>query len=509
MQGSKYYDTTAVIQLIGCSILSPSLLDDDGKYFFDEKDFTNDFHRVVFGVVFNLHQMGAQNIGVQAIEDYLANRPRDLGIYKKSNGSQWIIDVTNNADLANFDYYYDRVKKMTLLRTYDKCGVDISWIYDADNILDVKKKESQEAYLNRLSLNEIADLIENKILGIRADCVDNSSDDSVAIGEHVFDILEGLEQKPEMGSPLYGRYMNTLTRGARLGKFYIRSAASGVGKSRTMVADTCNIGCNKIYDPQTQQWVDNGIQQAVLFITTELDLQEVTTMMLAFLSNVDEEHILKNKYDFGEKERVREAANILSKAPIYIEEMPDFSMKDIENCIKRNIRVNKTQYIFFDYLHSSMGILEEISRASNGTRLREDNILFLFSVKLKDIANQFNVFVLTSTQLNESWKTDSMPDQNLLRGAKSIADRCDWGSILLDATQEDKEALEGVIKQVGCPMPNVKLSVYKNRRGSYNKMYLWMTADKATCRFNGLFATDYNYNMIPIQETEIEVAMPS
>ena len=59
-----------------------------------------------------------------------------------------------------------------------------------------------------------------------------------------------------------------------------------------------------------------------------------------------------------------------------------------------------------------------------------------------------------------------------MRGAKAIADKADVGMILLDVTDEDKEALEELVTQNGYMMPNVKLSIYKNRRGSYNKCYL-------------------------------------
>jgi replicative DNA helicase len=273
-----------------------------------------------------------------------------------------------------------------------------------------------------------------------------------------------------------------------------------------MIADACNIACDEIYNLQTDQWVKNGIKQPSLFITTELDIQEVTTMALAFLSGVNEEHIIKNKYmGFGEKERVFKAAEILSRSPLFIEEMPNFTMKDIENCIKRNIRVHGVQYIFYDYLHSSLGILSEVAQATRGTKLREDNILFMLSVKLKDIANQFGVFVMTSTQLNGGWKSDDTPDQNLLRGSKSISDRADWASILLDVTREDVEAIDPIVKTLNCEIPNVKLSIYKNRRSNFNKCFLWMKADKGICRFDGLFATDYDYNIIPIEDVRIEV----
>jgi replicative DNA helicase len=133
-----------------------------------------------------------------------------------------------------------------------------------------------------------------------------------------------------------------------------------------------------------------------------MELDEIQTMLLAFVAQIDEDHIKKNRYEFDEEQRVREAAAIIQAQPLYVEIIPDFSLKDIENLIKRSIRMFGTKYIFYDYLHSSMKILEEISRRSGGIKLREDNILFLLSVKLKDICTQFDVFIMTSTQLNES-----------------------------------------------------------------------------------------------------------
>lgn len=70
-----------------------------------------------------------------------------------------------------------------------------------------------------------------------------------------------------------------------------------------------------------------------------------------------------------------------------------------------------------------MKILEEITRRSGGIKLREDNILFMLSTRLKDLCNQYGVFIMSSTQLNATWKEENeMPDQNLLRGARAIAD---------------------------------------------------------------------------------------
>ena len=505
MAGSKYADAPSTIQLIGCIYKQPQLLDNEGQYFFSEDDFPNDFHKVVFGAAYNLWKMGAKNLSIKAVEDYLRGHPKELGIYQAGNGPTWLKQTIAEADLSNFQYYYDRIKKMTLLREFDNIGVNVSDIFDADNLIDAEKKERQNKFLDELSLNEIADLIENKVNNIRREYVDNSTDEAMSAGEGIEELFQSLSQAPDMGQPMYGDYINMVTRGMRLGKFFLRSAASGVGKSRTMIADFCYCACSEIYE--NGEWVSTGLAMPAVFISTELELDELQTMMVAFLTGIDEERILNNQVaTWGEeRDRINYAIELIKTSPMYIEVIPDFSLKDIENIIKRNIRVHGCKFIFLDYIHTSMKILEEISRRSGGIKLREDNVLFLLSVKLKDICNQFGVFILSSTQLNQDWKTSDIPDQNLLRGAKSIADKIDFGSILLDVTKEDKEALEATVGEGR--MPNVKLSVYKNRRGSYNKCYLWMVADKSTCRFNTILCTDYNYELIHIKDVNITMKM--
>lgn len=502
---SKYQDTTAVLQVIGSVLACPELLEEEGTYFYNEADFTEDMHRVVFGAINNLYQQGVRKIDARVIEDYLEdNRPIARGVYMANNGAEWIARVQADADVYDFDYYYMRMKKMTLLRSYEKVGMDLSWLYDPD-IIDPSERQRQKNKFDGISLTALADIIDNRILDIREMYVDNTTDESQQIGSGIFELLGGLKEQPEMGAPLFGPYINTVTRGARLGKFYLRSAATGVGKSRSMMADACTMACNKIYDINKQEWVDNGEQLNTLFISVELEPDELRTMALAFIAGVDESHILDWEFDFGEQQRVEEAAKILMDSPLYIEYLPDYSLKDIENTIKRNIRVRKTQYIFLDYIATSMKIIEEIAGRSAGMKLREDNILFLLSSKLKDICCKYNVFIMSATQLSSNWKTEEIPDQNLLRGAKSIADRIDIGMILMDVTEDDKKALASTINQNGYPMPNVKISIYKNRRGAYTKCYLWLSADKSTCRYIPMFATDYNYNLMAISDTQIKV----
>ena len=271
-----------------------------------------------------------------------------------------------------------------------------------------------------------------------------------------------------------------------------------------MIADACYISCSKIYD-ENFGWIKCGTQEPVLFVTTEQELEEIQTMMLAFLSNVNEEHILNGEYLEGEEKRIDEAIKILEEAPLYVEELPDFSLQDVENVIKKNIRDHDVKYVFHDYIHTSIKILEEITKRSGGIKLREDNVLFMLSTRLKDLCNKYGIFIMSATQLNGDWKDAKIPDQNLLRGAKAIADKIDYGAILLNTTDEDLIALEKILSTTMFSKPTIKMSIYKNRRGRYKGVILWCKADLGTCRIQPMFCTSYDYEMVNIDDIRIRV----
>lgn len=505
---SKYVDSIATMQIIGGVFKNPQLLDLTDKYIITEDDFADEFHKIAFGAIYKVYELGAEKVSLASVLDFLSSRPKSEAIFKKQKGEEWLLKVEENSQLDAFDYYYGRLKKFSLLRAFDNYGIDVSDIYDVDNILDTKKKQQQEELLDNSSLEQIILKVNNKIDDIKMKYVDNSLDEAQQAGEGAKELVEKLKQHPEVGTPLYGPLINTVTRGARLKKLYLRSAATGVGKTRAMIADACYIACDEIYDIRFG-WIHNGIKEPVLFIATEQDLTEVQTMMLAFLSNVNEEHILNGRYENGEEERVDKAIEILTNSPLYVECIPDFSLQDIENKIKKNIREHNIKYAFFDYIHTSMKILEEITRRSGGVKLREDNILFMLATRLKDICNQYGVFIMTSTQLNGQYVDSDTPDQNLLRGAKAIADRVDYGSIMLGVLDDDLIKLDPILATNVFERPVIKISIYKNRRGRYKGIYLWAKADLGTCRIEPIFATTYNYELVPIDDMKITIEQES
>ena len=59
---ARYVDIPSIVQVIGGIYLNPSLIDDEDKYFFNEEDFTEEFHTILFGSIYNLHKLGAKEI---------------------------------------------------------------------------------------------------------------------------------------------------------------------------------------------------------------------------------------------------------------------------------------------------------------------------------------------------------------------------------------------------------------------------------------------------------------
>ena len=386
MSKSRYIDVPAIVQVIGSVYQNPNLLDNE-SYSFTLNDFVEDFHKVIFGSIYNLHQLGAQKIDSSTIEDYLEQRPEKLAVYKANKGAEYLEKISENCQLAAFNFYYHRMKKMTLLRAYnEKVGMNLSNLYDVDNIFDQKKKQKQEDWLDNHTEEQIADIINGKIEDIRLKYVDSvTGDDIVKASEGAEDLWNELQTTPDIGYPLYGNLINTITRGARLGKFYLSSAATNVGKSRAMIADCCNIACDELYDPVKKEWVKNGTKEPSIYVMTEQIFSEVQTMMWAFVAAVPEDHILTNKYEPGEIERINHAREIINRCPLYMKQLHDFSLKDIENLIKLAVRKFDIRYVFLDYIHSSMKILSEVSSRASVTGLREDNVLFMISVRLKDL----------------------------------------------------------------------------------------------------------------------------
>lgn len=498
---SKYIDIAAANQILG-NIYNNIELVDDEQFPISLNDFDDQFHKTLYSIFFELYCDGALEVSLIEINDYLETRPKLQGIYKNNNGDEFLKDISNLAQISSFEYYYKRLKKFSLLRAYDKNGINIKDIYDPD-ILDAAQQQAQNEWLDKHDLNEIADYVEDKALEIRQKFVDGNINEIKPMSYGLNETLDRLLEAPVYGAPLFGKYINSICRGARLGEFYLRSGSAGLGKSRSLVANSCMIGLDRYYSIEEQKWIFTNKGLPTLYITTEQTKQEIDTMVLAFTAGVPEHKILDSNWTEEEYKRLQEAIQVIENSPLYIQELPDFTVNDIYSTIKRGIKKYGCRYVMLDYIHSSIAVLSEIAQQSKGSKLREDQVLFMLSDKLKQIAVKEKVFIMSGTQLNDNYMQGIL-DQNALRGAKALGDKISYGEIMVSVNEKMRKVIEPIVERLGCEMPKIVISVYKNRRGRWNNIYLWCKDLRDVCQIQPMFVTSNNYELIEdIYDTKI------
>lgn len=87
--------------------------------------------------------------------------------------------------------------------------------------------------------------------------------------------------------------------------------------------------------------------------------------------------------------------------------------------------------------------------------------------------------------------------------AKSIIDKADSAMIVSRPTKQEFKKIDYILRgmvSIGKPQPNICISVYKNRGGKYNNVKIWLYIDYDTMRVSDLFITDYDCNLLPIEQ---------
>lgn len=501
-----YQDKMAIMQVLGSILKNPLLLADSSKYELTKDDFPEQFHKIVFAAIYNLYDDGTEVINEVTIDGFLREYDIQYAIFNKNDGLEYLVKIQEIAEESNFDYYYKRLKKFSLIREMDGLGFSVKDIYD-DEIIDPKEKEIMQEVFDKLTIEDILKVYETKMIEVKDKFKTNSESHGIQAGEGASDLLKRLRESPDIGVPLNSEMLTSIFRGSRKKKYYIRSSITGGGKTRHMVADACRLSATHLYDLEEKKWVENDFREHTAVISTEMLFEELQTIAIAYISGVDEEKILYNNLTDEEKILVDYAAEILENSPIWFEQLPNFNVKDIEQTIEKNVVLNGVEYVYFDYIHSSVKVFSEMAKDS-GIGLREDQILLLMSIRLKDICNKYSVYLMSATQLNgewkEAWTKGTIIDSTYIRGGKSIIDKADGGMIILPISKMEKKDIEEIMKKGFNKKPNYVTHIFKNRGNKVDKAKVFSHINMGNMRVTDLFVTNTDNEIINIKKLIIK-----
>ena len=507
-------DSQAYSQVIGCLMYKPLLFLEYPNIQSYDFDFTP--AKVCLFAIKKLYEAGATVLSpLEVDQEIVQSGSAALQAYQSENGLNFLKEAYEHAQLGNFELYYKRLKKYSLLRKLQKAHYDISYYYVPEkDIVDPRVEAQLIDRLEKATLEDILNNIEKDYSEIRNDYL-NGGKTQGDPSEGLMQLVEELKNSPSIGVSLEGKIFSSVCRGARKGCFYLKSSSTSGGKSRTSIFDACHVAYPKRWSHEKNSFIQefnaDGTPRKprkVLFIVTEMDKEELQTIMLAYLSGVDEDHILTGKYEevvdgmqtLNEFERVKVATKIMEEYSGYfiIEEIAEPNLQNVEATIRKYATVDEVEYVFFDYIHSTASMINMFSK----NNVREDVILMMMANQLKQLAKDYGLFIFSATQVNSLAMGDdemTFKDEKCIRGAKSIADKADVGYVMTRVSPNAWNSISTVLKEevkahrmspdILENPPTHVLDIYKMRRGRYKMIRIWSKIHLGTGERKDLFIT--------------------
>lgn len=485
-------DKIAIIQVIGSLMKNPQFLHEPDKYQLDLSDFGTRFERSIFVAIDSLQRNGATCIRPIDVENFLSTNQTAKVTFDDNNGIEFLQDADYLAEVDNFPYYYNRLKKINLLNSLNKIGIDTSQFYIED--LTNPKATDINKNFEDLTISEIISTVKQQILKVEKNYSNGDTTETESAFKDIEDIIDDAENYNDVGFPIQGQIFNEVVAGARRGCLYIRSGSSGLSKTRQAVGDACYLAFPFRYDEKTEKWVQEGSNEKVLFIATEQNFKEIRKMILAYLTGFNE---TKFRYgNFSDRERLilQQAMVVLEtfQDNFFIVKMPNPTIETLKTIIRENCLTKDIGYVFYDYIFIGPSILNEFK----GFSLRNDEILLMLATALKDLAVELDIFVMTSTQVNANADDNkNIRNESSLAGSRAIINKADVGAIMARPTKEELDVLQELSLKTGIT-PNIVTDIYKVRSGEWNQVRIWTNFNFGNLRKEDLFITNSRLEVV-------------
>ena len=467
----------------------PQFLSEVDKYKLGLDDFYYKFDKYIFAAIENLYRGGANKIQPIDIENYLQSNGAAAVIFKQNNGIEYLQDAEYLSEVQNFDFYYNRLKKINLLSRLKDDGFDISEFYIED-LTNPKALEINKEF-EALSIDDILTELKKKVLNLENKFTQNEVTQTESAFFNIQEIIDNAIENVDIGVPVQGEILNEVISGARLGTLVVRSASSGTGKTRQAVGDACLIAYPFRYEPLIEKWVQVGSGRRVIFIATEQTIPEIQKMILAYLTGFNESKFRYGNFTEKENRIIRQAVWIMEQYQenFYIVQMPAPRIDLVKSLVREQVTLHQIEYVFFDYVFICPSLLGEFK----GINLRNDEILLMFSTALKELAVELHVCVFTSTQVNANADSNTnIRNESVIAGSRAIINKADIGMVMARPNKEELDFFASMGKEV----PTLVTDVYKVRSGEWNQVRIWSRVDLGNLRKEDLFMTDSRLEII-------------
>lgn len=413
------------------SVLGAALLDKDIVPVITEmlkvEDFYREDHKAIYECIIELFDKG-KDIDILTVAELLKQKK----VFEGTFGFEYLANLADDVPTtANVRSYAKIVEEKSMLRKLIRNSSDVSQMsYDAAHdveyildkaekgIFDIFQKRSGRAFVHieevlRTTIEKIEELYNNH--------------------GHVSGIPTGFS------------LLDFKTAGLHNSDLIFIAGRPGMGKTALAINIAQHVA------------VKSNIPVAIFSL--EMNRDQVVNRILCGEAFIDNSKMSTGKLEDSDWGKIGEALNILSNAPIYIDDTPGISMTEIRSKCRRLKLEKNVGLIIIDYL--------QLIQGSGKTENRQQEISEI-SRSLKILAKEINVPVICASQLSRAAeaRTDKRPLLSDLRESGSIEQDAD---IVMFIYRDDYYNENSDKKNIA------EIILSKHRNGATGKIeLLWM-----------------------------------
>jgi replicative DNA helicase len=354
-----------------------------------EADFYRKDHRLIFAAIAHLAE-DANPCDVVTVSEWLDNRSQ----LESAGGLEYLASLANETPgAANARSYAKILRERSMLRSLITAGNEISgaaFTSDGRTAAEIVDEAERLVF-------EIAESGSRGRSGFKA---------LKQILPEAVDRIDVLHQSDGDITGISSGYteFDKLTAGLQGGDLVIVAGRPSMGKTTFAV----NIAENAAI----------GAKVPTAIFSMEMPSQQLAFRMISSLGRVDQTHLRTGRFPDEDWSRINTAVQLMSEAPIFIDDTPGLSPTEIRARARRLQREHGLGLIVVDYLQLMAVPGNKENRATEISEI---------SRSLKALAKELSLPVIALSQLNRSveQRTDKRPVMSDLRESGAIEQDAD------------------------------------------------------------------------------------
>lgn len=351
-----------------------------------DQDFYREEHRIIFRAILRLTDRKIPPNLLMLIDELRTSKELD------KVGIKLVMAMADASyTTAYAEVYSQKIKEKSILRKLIEAGEEIS----------------EEAFLDRKSLEEILDEAEQKIFAVTSHREMSNFEIIKPIIQRAVERINAAVRDPDGLTGVKSHFidLDRVTSGFQKSDLILIAARPSMGKTAFALNIALNAAVNDV---------------VVAIFSLEMSKGQIGHRLLSLMSGIDAQRLNTGKVSEEEMNEMVQASESISATKIFIDDTPGISVMELRSKARRLKQEHGLDIVFIDYLQLMQGSI----RRNAESRQQEISEI---SRSLKALARELNVPVIALSQLSRGveLRAEKKPQLSDLRESGSLEQDAD------------------------------------------------------------------------------------